>query len=173
MMPDEDSRAIPDAIQQLGERVVDFASVDARRDRLGRIVAVSGGFDPIHPCHITYLQDAKTLGDTLVVIVNGDAFLRSKKGKPFQELMTRCLVVAALRGVDFVVPFEIENDLTVTEALAMLKPDVFANGGDRDDPTSIPEWEVCQRLGIELVTGVGADKHWSSSDMLRAWEAGT
>jgi D-beta-D-heptose 7-phosphate kinase/D-beta-D-heptose 1-phosphate adenosyltransferase len=158
-------------MQQLRARIVDFDDIEARRDRLGRVVAASGGFDPVHPGHITYLQDAKTLGDTLVVIVNGDGFLRSKKGKPFQDLVTRCLIVAALRDVDLVVPFEVEGDQTVCEALARLKPDVFANGGDRADPTTIPEWEVCQRLGIELVTGVGADKHWSSSDMLRAWEA--
>ena len=59
---------------------------------LGRIVATSGGFDPIHPGHASCLIESKKLGDTLVVIVNGDGFLRNKKGKAFQDLETRCLL---------------------------------------------------------------------------------
>lgn len=46
---------------------------------------------------------------------------------------------------------------------------VFTKGGDRVDAPTIPEWDVCQELGIEVVTGVGADKRWSSSWFLDAW----
>jgi cytidyltransferase-like protein len=159
------------AFEDLHARIRTIEELDDMRGSLGRIVAASGGFDPVHPGHITYLQDAKALGDTLVVIVNGDEFPRQKKGKPFQDLKTRCLVVAALRGVDYVVPFEIAGDQTVSVALERLRPTVFANGGDREDPTTIPEWAVCERVGIQLVTRVGADKAWSSSDMLKRWES--
>ncbi len=102
-------------------------------------------------------------------MVNGDAFLRAKKGKAFQDLRTRCLIVSALRGVDFVVPFEAEGDQTVSAALEMIRPDVFTKGGDRVDARTIPEWEVCERIGARVVTGVGLPKEWSSSDLLQSW----
>jgi hypothetical protein len=68
-----------------------------------------------------------------------------------------------------VVPFEIEGDLTVNEALRRIHPAVFTKGGDRVDVDTIPEWDICQELGIEIVTGVGAGKQWSSSWFLEAW----
>ena len=135
----------------------------------GTIVCTSGGFDPIHPGHISCFIDSKDLGDKLVVVVNGDSFLKAKKGRPFQDLDTRCRIVSAIRGVDYVVPFEIENDQSVCVALEQIQPHIFAKGGDRKDPSSIPEWEVCQRLGIQVVFGVGEDKQWSSSDFLSKW----
>src|SRR6266542_4305831 len=87
--------------------IVDFAVIDRLRPELGRIVVASGGFDPLHPGHASNLLEAKKLGDTLVALVNGDAFLRAKKGKAFQDLKTRCQIVSFVRGVDYVVPFEI------------------------------------------------------------------
>lgn len=153
-----------------GARILSFAEFDAARPS-GRIVATSGGFDPIHPGHISSLQASAAFGDVVVAIVNGDAFLTAKKGRPFQDLATRCLIVSAVRGVDYVVPFEIENDTTVAEALRRLRPAVFTKGGDRVDHASIPEWAVCQELGIEVVSGVGDDKQWSSSWFLQDWMA--
>lgn len=134
-------------------------------------VAISGGFDPLHRGHLDYIRAARTLGDRLVVIVNGDAFLTAKKGKPFQDLATRAAIVAALRDVDAVYPFEIDGDMTVCRALEDIQPDVFANGGDRVDPQTIPEWETCRRLGIILAVGVGGGKIASSSDVLARWNA--
>jgi cytidyltransferase-like protein len=154
----------------LGAPIVTFEQLDILRPQLGKIVATSGGFDPIHPGHISCILASKRYGDTLVVIVNGDNFLRAKKGKPFQDLATRSVIVSALREVNFVIPFEIENDQTVTKALERLKPHVFTKGGDRIDESSIPEWDVCQKHGIEIKSGVGLDKKWSSSDFLREWE---
>ena len=84
---------------------------------LGVVVATSGGFDPIHPGHVSCIVESKAYGDTLVVIVNGDDFLTNKKGKPFQDIDTRCAIVSALRGVDYVVKFEIKDDPTVAVAL--------------------------------------------------------
>jgi cytidyltransferase-like protein len=150
-------------------RIVDFPVIQRLRKKLGRIVVASGGFDPLHPGHASNLLEAKKLGDTLVVVVNGDAFLRNKKGKAFQDLKTRCQIVSFLRGVDYVVPFEIENDQTVSVALARIRPHVFAKGGDRSNPRVLPEWGVCKEHGIKVAFGVGLKKDWSSSDFLRAW----
>jgi cytidyltransferase-like protein len=149
--------------------IVDFETIERLRPTLGRIVMASGGFDPLHPGHASNLLAASKLGDTLVALVNGDAFLRAKKGKPFQDLRTRCQIVSFVRGVDYVVPFEIESDQTVNEALRQLRPQVFAKGGDRSAPHLVPEWVVCQELGVDMVFGIGASKEWSSSDFLREW----
>jgi cytidyltransferase-like protein len=154
-------------VTDFGARVVSFEDFEAARPD-GRLVVTSGGFDPIHPGHISLLQTSAQYG-RVVAVVNGDAFLRAKKGRPFQDLQTRCLIVSAIRHVDYVVPFEIEGDLTVNEALRRLRPDVFTKGGDRVDAETIAEWETCKELGIEIITGVGADKQWSSSWFLEAW----
>jgi hypothetical protein len=53
--------------------------------------------------------------------------------------------------------------------LRRLRPNVFTKGGDRVDAQSIPEWEICSQLGIDVITGVGEDKRWSSSWFLQAW----
>jgi len=153
-----------------GGKIVSFEDFEKERAALGTIVAVSGGFDPIHPGHLSYMQEAKKLGDTLVVVINGDAFLRAKKGKPFQNLETRSAIVSAVRGVDFVIPFEIKNDQTVCRALELVRPHIFANGGDRKNATTIPEWETCLEHNIKLVQGVGLEKRWSSSEFLKEWE---
>lgn len=140
-------------------------------DTLGKIVCTSGGFDPIHPGHLSCIRDSKQFGDTLVVIVNGDGFLTRKKGKPFMDLLTRMQIVSFIHEVDYVVPFDIENDQTVIEALRALKPHVFTKGGDRIDARTIPEWDICTALGIDIRTGIGYDKAWSSSDFLKEWVA--
>jgi D-beta-D-heptose 7-phosphate kinase/D-beta-D-heptose 1-phosphate adenosyltransferase len=147
-----------------------FARLRARRD-LGRVVLTSGGYDPIHPGHVSCLLESKRHGDTLVVIVNGDAFLRAKKGRPFQDLDTRCRIVAGVRGVDYVIPFEVEGDSTVAQALRAVRPHVFTKGGDRVKGSTLPPSEeaACRDLAIDLVDGVGVAKAWSSRDFLKDW----
>lgn len=152
-----------------GAEVVSLDEFKKLRPKLGKIVATSGGFDPIHPGHISCIIESKQYGDTLVVVVNGDGFLRAKKGRPFQDLETRSLIVSGIREVDYVIPFEIENDQTVSKALEEIRPDVFAKGGDRVDKETLPEWDTCKRHGIEIVFGVGHDKKWSSSWFLNKW----
>lgn len=133
------------------------------------IVATSGGYDPVHPGHISCFQAARELNSVLVVIVNGDQFLATKKGKAFQDLKTRCQIVSAIAGVDYVVPFEITDDQTVNQALIDMRPFIFAKGGDRVDAETIPEWDVCSEHNIRVVTGVGDPKLHSSSDSLEQW----
>ena len=139
------------------------------REGLGKIVCTSGGFDPIHPGHLSCIHDSRPYGDTLVVVVNGDAFLKNKKGRSFMDLKTRCHVVSYIKGVDYVIPFEIENDQTVCVALQKIQPHVFTKGGDRVGEQSIPEWGTCKENGIEIITGVGMGKNWNSSDFLKEW----
>lgn len=150
-------------------KIISIDELDEIRDTLGDIVCTSGGFDPIHPGHISCILDSKQYGDTLVVVVNGDEFLRVKKGKAFQDVKTRCMIVSAIRKVDYVIPFEIEGDQTVCEALRRIRPAKFTKGGDRTDYTNIPEWDVCQEHNIEIVPQVGLSKEWSSSDFLKEW----
>ncbi|MDF1702071.1 MAG: adenylyltransferase/cytidyltransferase family protein [Planctomycetota bacterium] len=148
----------------------EFAALRDSQD-LGKVVCTSGGYDPIHPGHVSCIVESKALGDTMVVVVNGDAFLRTKKGKAFMSLDTRCKIVSALRGVDYVVAFEIEGDMTVAPALRAIRPNVFTKGGDRKKGSTMPpsEEQACEEFAIELIDSVGLDKAWSSSDSLRDW----
>lgn len=156
-------------------RKIDLASIvtleefAVLRDSIeGTVVLTSGGYDPIHPGHISCIVDSKNYGDVLVVVVNGDWFLNHKKGRRFMDLKARCEIVAALRGVDYVIPFEIEDDLTVNVALQTIVPDFFTKGGDRNE-SNIPEWDTLVDNGIELITGVGDSKVHSSSNLLEDW----
>jgi cytidyltransferase-like protein len=131
-----------------------------------RVVVVSGGFDPLHIGHVRMIQEARKLGTRLVVIVNGDEFLVRKKGYAFMPLAERMEIVRALRDVDDVVA-AVDKDQTVCETLRLVKPDVFANGGDRRNAGEIPETAVCAELGIEMVFNVGGGKVQSSSELVQ------
>ena len=128
----------PPRMEGLGAQIVTLDEFAAMRDTLGKVVATSGGFDPIHPGHISCIIESQVYGDVLVVIVNGDSFLAEKKGKPFQDVETRALIVSGVRGVDYVVPFDSPGDPTVSKALEAIRPDVFTKGGDRVDATDDP-----------------------------------
>ena len=123
-------------------------------------VCVSGYFDPLHVGHIEYMEKAKTMGETLIVIVNNDEQARLKKGKAFMPCDERVRIIRSLRIVDEVY-MSIDADRTVRESLALIRPDVFCNGGDQTNQ-SIPEVSICKELGINLVDGLG-DKIQSSS----------
>lgn len=150
-------------------KIISFEEFDSIRDTLGKIVCTSGGYDPAHPGHLSCILESKKYGDTVVVIVNGDAFLTNKKGKPFMDLKTRAEIMSYAVGANYIIPFEIENDPTVIQALKRVRPHVFTKGGDRIDETSIPEWATCVEHNIEVISGVGHDKAWSSSDFLASW----
>lgn len=160
-------------MNSLGAPIVSIDEFVTLKPKLGTIVMATGGFDPIHPGHVSNFLEAKKLGDTLVVVVNGDWFLQNKKGKPFQDLETRCLIISGIRGVDYVVPFEIENDVSVCVALEKIKPNILAKGGDRKNPASLPPCEAptCKKYNIEIAWNVGIEKQrWSSSWFLKEWE---
>lgn len=133
-------------------------------------VAVSGGFDPLHIGHVRMFKEARALGDRLIVIVNNDNWLRTKKGFVFMPARERKELIASLPFVDKVVLTDHKKDdadRSVSRALAKLKPTIFANGGDRKRMADIPEAKVCKELGIKMAFNVGrGGKIQSSSWMI-------
>jgi len=115
------------------------------------VVAVSGYFDPLHVGHLEYLEMAKQLGDKLIVIVNSDKQAVLKKGKSFMNENDRAEIVAALKCVDEVF-LSIDEDKSVCKSLEAIKPDIFANGGDRS-LSEIPETAVMKKYNIKMVDG--------------------
>ena len=128
-----------------------------------KVVVASGYFDPLHYGHVEYLQQAKSLGSTLVVIVNNDRQAAQKKGQPFMQASERVKLVRSLACVDVALE-ACDDDRSVKKTLRLLHPDVFTNGGDQNND-SIPEAELCRELGIELVDGLG-EKIQSSSFLI-------
>ena len=118
-----------------------------------KVVAVSGYFDPIHVGHLEYLKMAKNLGDKLIVIVNSDYQAGLKKGTSFMPEDDRLEIVKSLRCVDEVF-LSIDKDKSVCKSLEYLKPDIFANGGDRS-LNEIPETAVMKKYNIEMIDGLG------------------
>ena len=128
-----------------------------------KTVLVSGGFDPVHIGHIRMILDASEYGD-VIVVANSDDWLFRKKGFVFMEFDQRAEILAAVKGVIKVSGVD-DHDGTVCEAIRRLKPDYFANGGDRKT-NNTPEMDVCEELGIEMLWGVGGGKIQSSSTLV-------
>jgi cytidyltransferase-like protein len=132
-------------------------------------VAVSGGFDPIHNGHIRMFKEAKKLGDRLVVILNNDDWLRTKKGYVFMPEEMRAEIISELKCVNEVyITKHSKDDLdrSVCKALEEIKPDIFANGGDRF-AYNVPERGLCERLGIRMIFNIGGEKIASSSELVK------
>ena len=143
-----------------------------------KIVAISGGFDPIHIGHVRMIREGRALGDKLVVILNNDNWLMRKKGFVFMPEEERKDVLEAIAGVDEVILTDHEpddDDRSVCRMLRRIQPDVFANGGDRKpDEDPVPEVSLCEELGIEMVYNIGHGGKVQSSSWLtgRVKEAG-
>ena len=135
-----------------------------------KTIVVSGGFDPVHVGHLELLENAKKLGDHLIVILNSDRFLHEKKGFVFMKFKERKKILKGFSCVDEVIRC-IDKDNTVCATLKMLssknKVDIFANGGDRKAISDIPEYEICKKYNIEMVFDIGGDKIQSSSDLTK------
>ena len=127
-----------------------------------KVVAVSGYFDPLHVGHIELFKMAKELGDKLVVILNNNKQTEMKKGKYFMPANERKKILEELRCVDEVF-VSIDEDKSVCKSLEAVKPDIFANGGDRFN-YEVPEVKVCEEFEIEIVDGLG-EKIQSSSEL--------
>lgn len=139
-----------------------------RGKNYSRIVMTSGGFDPLHIGHLECIQEsAKIAGDDLfIVVVNGDSFLKEKKGYAFMPEDERAAIISAIRGVDYVVIHESPGDMTVCEPIEVLKPMLFTKGGDRDSFKNVPESDVCMKVGCRVVFDVGGKKIQSSSELV-------
>jgi D-beta-D-heptose 7-phosphate kinase/D-beta-D-heptose 1-phosphate adenosyltransferase len=121
--------------------------LDEARQRGGRIVMTNGCFDILHAGHVSYLEEARALGDQLVVAVNDDASVARLKGasRPINPLADRMAVLAGLAAVDWVVPF---SEDTPARLIERLKPDVLVKGGD---------WRVEQIAGADHVLARGGE----------------
>ncbi len=137
--------------------------------KIKTLVIASGYFNPIHKGHIEYLNRSKALGDFLFVIVNNDYQRLMKGSKEFMSEDERLIVVSNIKSVDEAMVSIDENSRLVEKSIEFIYNQLakkfdkilFTNGGDQTQHT-IGEKEVCERLGIELVFGLG-DKIQSSS----------
>jgi rfaE bifunctional protein nucleotidyltransferase chain/domain len=140
-----------------------LARVAADR-RAGRTVALANGcFDLLHVGHVRYLQASAQEADRLAVAVNDDASVRALKGdgRPILSTADRCELVAAVRGVDYVVAFA---GLTVAGVLRTVRPDVHCKGTDYTVDT-VPERDVVREWGGRTAI-VGDPKDHSTRDLL-------
>src|SRR3989338_9233606 len=133
-----------------------------------RIIAVSGGFDPIHIGHVRMFQEAKKMGDKLIVILNNDHWLLKKKGYVFMPQEERREIIKAIAGVDEVVLTSngpATEDMSICNELKKIRPHIFANGGDRTKK-NIPEIPVCKSISCKMIFSVGRGGKIQSSSWL-------
>ena len=143
---------------------------DRKKIKHSIVVAVSGGFDPVHVGHVRMFEEARKLGDKLVVILNNDNWLKKKKGFVFMPQRERKEIIKALAAVDEVVLTDHQKnpeDMSVCESLQKVRPHVFVNGGDRTR-NNIPEVPVCKAIGCKMVFNVGKGGKVQSSSWLLA-----
>jgi len=137
-----------------------------------KIAVISGGFDPLHSGHLSYIEAAAEYGDKLIVCLNSDEWLIQKKGKYFLPFIERQQIVKGLKFVDEVISFQDDNYGSCINGLIDIKkqyPDdkiIFCNGGDRNKE-NIPEMSL---EGIEFYFSVGGDEKINSSSwILKDW----
>ena len=140
-----------------------------------KAVLVTGGFDPIHSGHISYLKNAMELGDVLIVGLNSDEWLIRKKSNFFMEWSERASIIRELSCVDDVIAFD-DSDGSALDAIEQCLEQydtvVFANGGDRIK-TNIPEMKrLFNDERVDFVFSVGgSEKINSSSKILSEWKS--
>lgn len=141
-----------------------------------KTVMISGGFDPVHIGHIELMQEARALGDRLVVVINNDNWIKKKKGAAFMPDSERKAIIEAIRYVnEAILTSHPENpsDMSVSAELEKIRPDIFANGGDRNEtdaanPNSslYKDIKTCEKLGIQIIYNVGKSGKIQSSSWL-------
>jgi cytidyltransferase-like protein len=136
-----------------------------------KAIIVSGYFNPLHKGHLELFKKAKSKADKLWVIVNSDFQRHLKGSQPFMDDTERLEIIKAIKYVDYAL---ISSDRDSTQCYTLQQFHdmfsdryhlIFANGGDQTNDT-IPEREVCEKLGIELIDGLG-EKIESSSWLLK------
>ena len=153
--------------ERVGRVLSESQLVDAVADDrvAGRTIAFANGcFDLLHVGHVRYLQGAAAEADRLIVAINDDASVSRLKGpgRPAMSAAERAEIVAALRGVDYVVTFA---DDTAERLLTRIKPDVHCKGTDYTIET-VPERTVVQAYGGRTAI-VGDAKSHASRDLIR------
>ena len=131
--------------------VPELAAISAQFAAAGKkLVFTNGCFDLLHAGHVRYLREARTLGDALLVALNGDASVRALKGptRPINSETDRAEVLAALACVDFVTVFHTER---ITEIARVIRPQIYAKGGDYTVASLDPgERGALQEVGAEI-----------------------
>jgi rfaE bifunctional protein nucleotidyltransferase chain/domain len=140
-----------------------LGALATERNAGNSIAFANGCFDVLHVGHIRYLQDAARVADVLVVGVNGDASVRVLKGegRPVMPAGERAEIIAAIRGVSYVIVFD-EN--SPARLLQTLRPDFQCKGTDYT-ADSVPEGEIVKAYGGSVVI-VGDPKDHSTTAML-------
>lgn len=134
------------------------------------VVLVTGGFDPVHSGHISYLKEASKLGSKLIVGLNSDKWLIRKKGNYFLPFKERATILKSIKYVNKVISFD-DTDDTANKLIGLARTFgkgkvIFANGGDREK-NNVPEIDTWgSNPQVEFVFGVGGNKTNSSSDIL-------
>jgi len=120
------------------------------RQRGQRVVFTNGCFDLLHPGHVSYLEEARELGDLLVVGLNADVSVRRLKGerRPILPENARARLLAALAAVDYVVIF---SEATPYHLIELIQPDVLVKGGDWA-PETIVGHEVVEARGGKVLS---------------------
>ena len=138
-----------------------------------KVSLVTGGFDPIHSGHISYFKRAKDLSNYLIVGLNGDPWLKRKKGQYFQSWTERADIIRHLDMVDAVISYNDDDDSScegIAKCLDIAQTVVFCNGGDRGK-TNTPEVDKYgENPRVEFQFGIGgSDKMNSSSWILHGY----
>lgn len=116
-----------------------------------RIVFTNGCFDILHRGHVTYLNQARDLGDLLIVGINSDESVKRLKGpeRPVNMLEDRAYVLSALKSVDYVIPFEEDTPLNL---INLIMPDILVKGGDYTIDRIVGAQEVLAHGGrVEII----------------------
>lgn len=144
-----------------------------------KVALLSGGFDYLHPGHLSYIESAIGQWDIILIALSRDDQLREKdrqlghpKGRePIPYEVRKALLEWGLKGRAKVVQ-NVDRDITCCDTLRLYHPDVFVKGGDTWNAQNLPEASVCEELGIEIVFGVGGhDKPYSSSQLGRPYNS--
>lgn len=145
------------------------AQLAALRARSATIVLTNGTFDLLHVGHVRYLEEARSLGDILVVGLNSDASVRRYKGpgRPVVPESERAEILAALAAVDHVILFD---ESTAEALITRVRPGIYAKGRDYDSAT-LPESALLQRLGVRAAF-VGDKKTHAASDLIAKLRSG-
>jgi rfaE bifunctional protein nucleotidyltransferase chain/domain len=134
------------------------------RDSGGRVVFTNGVFDLLHPGHVRYLQDARSLGDALIVGINSDRSVRANKGpeRPITPELERAEVLLALECIDVVAIFDEETPATI---ISRIEPDILVKGADWG-PDNIVGRETVEARGGRVIR-MELSKGYSTTDLIR------
>ena len=156
------------------------------------VIILSGGFDPVHKGHLRMFREASNLGHQVIVGLNSDGWLTRKKGKPFMKFEERKEILEGFKYINQVLPFDDTDDTAndlIKKVHTMYNSEVFdynysdighegildyhkiyfANGGDRTEE-NVPELDVCRKLDVVMLWGIGGGKIQSSSWLINGKE---